>query len=203
MLATLGGAASGEAVSSILIVYASLHGQTVKIARHIADALASAGEKVTLADARELPRSMDLSRYDAVVVGSPLVLRRHLPAVERFVRRHRNQLQQLPTAFFSVSASAASPASMPAARRALERFLAKTDWRPPLTACIAGAITYTRYSPLLRYYMAWASRRYGGPSDPSRDYEFTDWPQVDGFARRLRELVSHKDRPDRVAEKLP
>lgn len=176
-------------MAKVLIVYGSQHGQTAKIARYIAEVLASGGHKVTLADARKLREPLRLNEYDLVIVGSPLVMRGHLAAVERFVRQHRSQLQSIPAAFFSVSASAASPASAPGARRALERFLAKTDWRPQLTACIAGAVKYTQYNPLLRWYLAWASRRYGGPTDTSRDHEFTDWVEVERFARQAGSLI--------------
>jgi hypothetical protein len=34
------------------------------------------------------------------------------------------------------------------------------------------------------------SRRTGRPTDTSRDYEFTDWDVVDGFARDLADLLT-------------
>ena len=51
-----------------------------------------------------------------------------------------------------------------------------------LSASIAGAINYTRYNLLLRWYMKSASEKNGGTTDTSRDHEYTDWAQVERFA---------------------
>ena len=51
---------------------------------------------------------------------------------------------------------------------------------PGLThSWIAGALLYTRYNPLVRFVMRRISRANGGPTDTSRDYEFTDWSGLD------------------------
>ena len=61
---------------------------------------------------------------------------------------------------------------------------------------MAGAINYTRYNPLLRWYMKRASKLNGGSTDTSRDHEYTDWTQVERLANEFVEKVL---KPERVA----
>ncbi len=53
---------------------------------------------------------------------------------------------------------------------------------PILTASLPGAINYTKYSLLLKWYMKRASAKNGGSTDTSRDHEYTDWAEVERFA---------------------
>jgi hypothetical protein len=42
------------------------------------------------------------------------------------------------------------------------------------------------------------SKRRGGPTDTSRDHEFTDWKAVDRFAERLAKAVPPSSASERV-----
>jgi hypothetical protein len=88
----------------------------------------------------------------------------HQPAIKRFVHENLAVLNRLPSAFFQVSASAGSgsPHARMAAQRIMEEFLAHEAWTPLLSASLAGAINYTRYNLLLRWYMKKASEKNGG-----------------------------------------
>jgi menaquinone-dependent protoporphyrinogen oxidase len=44
------------------------------------------------------------------------------------------------------------------------------------------ALRYTRYNSLVRLVMRQISKKEGGDTDTSRDYEYTDWGAVDRFA---------------------
>ena len=175
----------------ILIVYGTRYGQTAKIAARIRDLLIERDFFVNLTSADELPGSAALSGYDGVIAGSSIIAGRHTPPIERFVRLHRDELSRMPTAFFSVSASAASTSAkgQANARRCLDEFLAKVDWRPTQTATIAGAIAYTQYNPLVRWMLKRICRKNGGPTDTSRDHELTDWTQVERFATEFAALL--------------
>ena len=85
-----------------------------------------------------------------------------------------------------------------AARRLRDEFLAQTGFRPALRECIAGAIKYTQYNFLLRWYMKKASRMNGGSTDTSRDHEYTDWAQVRAFADQFADLA-RKNADDKAA----
>jgi menaquinone-dependent protoporphyrinogen oxidase len=67
----------------------------------------------------------------------------------------------------------------------IAHLLDKTDWKPRWTATFSGALRYTRYGAVTRWIMKMISRHTGGPTDTSRDHEFTDWDAVDRFAERL------------------
>ena len=168
----------------VLIVYGTSYGQTAKVARHAADLLAASGVSVTLANADALPAGIAPGDFDGVIVGSSILYGRHRRSVARFVRAHRDALNAVPSAFLSVSGSAGSPApaEREKARQCVEQFLRETGWRPGLTALVGGAMAYTRYSPLLRWVTARIARKAGGPTDTTRDHEFTDWAQVRRFA---------------------
>jgi menaquinone-dependent protoporphyrinogen oxidase len=46
---------------------------------------------------------------------------------------------------------------------------------------VAGALTYSKYNFFIKLIMKTMARRAGGPTDTSRDYEFTDWAALDRF----------------------
>jgi menaquinone-dependent protoporphyrinogen oxidase len=174
----------------VLIVYGSNHGQTGKIARRIADLLALAGDSVTLADVRYLFPDVTPASFDAVIVGGSVNFGRHQRQIRRFVRTHADALNAMPAAFFSVSGAAGSadPAERARARGYLASFLGSTGWQPWLADTVAGALAFTRYGVLLRWAIRRMSARSGGPSDTSRDHEFTDWEQVAWFVEAFIEM---------------
>jgi menaquinone-dependent protoporphyrinogen oxidase len=127
----------------ILIVYATSHGHTEKVARYMADLLAEAGVAVTLANADAIPSGVVPRNFDGIVVGSPILFGRHRRSVARLVRTHRDALNALPSAFVSVSGSAASPlpAEREKAQQCVDQFLRETGWRPGLTEVVGGAMS--------------------------------------------------------------
>lgn len=185
----------------ILIVYGTGHGQTAKIARRMADVLHAAGDAVTLADIPVLPRGLAPDEFDGVIVGASIHFDRHQDCVAHFVRAHRDALNAMPSGFFSVSGAAAgtTEADRARARRYVDEFLRETGWRPGLTESVAGAMAYTRYSPVLRWMAKHVSAKGGGPTDTSRDHEFTDWAQVERFAGAFAMMVPHRERVQLLA----
>jgi menaquinone-dependent protoporphyrinogen oxidase len=168
----------------VLIVYGTSYGQTEKIARHIADRLRADAFEVVLVDAKNDSAPARPGSFDGVIVGASIIARGHQPAIRDFVKANIVALNRMPSAFYSVCASAGSTfeKNREAGRKLRDVFLESVGWRPAVTASIAGAINFTRYGFLLRWYMKKASRMNGGSTDTSRDHEYTDWAQVDRFA---------------------
>jgi menaquinone-dependent protoporphyrinogen oxidase len=82
-------------------------------------------------------------------------------------------------------------APMATGRAYVACFLADASWKPRWTATFSGALRYTRYGLVTRWVMKMISRATGGPTDTSRDYDFTDWDAVERFGAQLaRELGS-------------
>lgn len=48
---------------------------------------------------------------------------------------------------------------------------------------VAGAVPYTRYGWLKRRIMRRLMARANGDTDTTRDYEYTDWEDLNSFAR--------------------
>lgn len=168
----------------VLVMYGTSYGQTEKIGIRIAGGLQRRGFLVELCNAATDQPLLPLEQYAGVVVGSSIIARGHQPAIKNFIREHVVTLNKVPSAFFQVSASAGSgsPTGRMAAQRILEDFVVSQGWTPILSASLAGAINYTRYNLLLRWYMKRASAKNGGSTDTSRDHEYTDWAEVERFA---------------------
>lgn len=163
----------------VLVVYASSHGQTRKIARALADELHRAGHEVEIADAlRAAPPPV--ADHDAVVLGSRVQFGVHA----RRLVEYRAELTTTPSYFFSVSMSAAGDTS-PDPQGYLEKLFIAARWRPRLAAVFAGALPYRDYHFLLRWIMKKISQRGGHTTDTRRNHEYTDWRQVQRFAADL------------------
>jgi menaquinone-dependent protoporphyrinogen oxidase len=177
-------------MATVLIVYASFDGQTLRIAERIAACLRGARHAVTVlpVDAQWTRAAID--RNDAVIVGGAVRFGHHARELEALVRAEGASLARRPCAFFSVSMSAARPgAGIAQARRMVEEFLSRTGWHPASVAMFAGALRYKRYNPFIRFMMRLISRSTGASTDTSRDHEYTDWAAVDRFAlQQAREL---------------
>jgi menaquinone-dependent protoporphyrinogen oxidase len=171
----------------VLIIYGTSYGQTEKIANRIGGGLQRRGFAVELCNAALSKPRMALEEYAGVVVGSSIIARGHQPAIKDFIRDHVATLNTIPSAFFQVSASAgsASPHARAAAQQILQDFIADRGWMPILSASLPGAINYTKYSLLLKWYMKRASAKNGGSTDTSRDHEYTDWAEVERFTMAL------------------
>ena len=168
-------------MSTCLVYYATSEGQTTKIARRIANRLATHGIEVEVVEA---PADVDPARFDAVLVGDSIHIGHYHREMMKFLRKRREGLVDRPTGFFSVCLSIASKneEDRAAARGFVERMIADTGWHPDRVAVFAGTCAYTHYGPLTRWVMKRIAAKEGASTDTSRDHEYTDWSAVDEFA---------------------
>jgi menaquinone-dependent protoporphyrinogen oxidase len=174
-----------------LVVYASTHGHTAKIAARLAQAMRGQGLEVDLRDVAEAADAKP-GRYDVVVVGASLHKERHQKEIVRWVSEHRETLEQAPSIFFSVSLSAAedSVEASSATQRCIDGFCDETGWTPSRTQAIAGCLQYREYDVFTRQLMRLLMRRMSHPTDASHDYDYTDWDAVDCFGREIAALTA-------------
>lgn len=87
-------------MSRVLVAYACYFGRARAIAERLADRLRARGHEVEVANARDgrLPPPQD---YDAVILGSQVMHGHHARVIEDYVRTWRDELDQMPTAFFT------------------------------------------------------------------------------------------------------
>jgi menaquinone-dependent protoporphyrinogen oxidase len=176
-------------MSRILLLHATIEGQTALIAERIARTLRDKGHSVELLPA-DAAQAWDPSNYDGVMIGASIHYGNHPAFLRKLVNRHRDALAARPSAFFSVSLSAGGPRPKPAAaQRYIDKFLRKTGWQPQIAISFAGALKWSRYGPIKRRVMLVFVGLGGGNTDTSNDYEYTDWEAVarfaDSYAQRL------------------
>lgn len=173
-----------------LVLFATTHGHTVRIAGQIAETLRQQGEEV---DLRNVSRgdSADAGFYDAVVVGEALHMAHHQPELVEWVKANRSALSERPSAFFSVSLTAADDTdeAREATKECIDDFLEETNWTPTSTDSIAGALQYREYDVFTRTLMRLKMRAGGHTTDTSQDHEFTDWESVERFGREFAGLA--------------
>lgn len=165
----------------VLLSYHSDEGQTARIAIHIGDRLRANGvnvEFLTLED------SSGLDGFDGVIVGDPVHVGHHSRVVRKWLSEHADAIEARPNAFFQVSLTSASDDEVhnADARRMVDELLDQTDFDPDMVGMFAGALAYSRYGWIKRRVMSRIAATDTGDTDPSRDYEYTDWEAVDAFA---------------------
>ncbi|MGH2942757.1 MAG: flavodoxin domain-containing protein [Solirubrobacteraceae bacterium] len=173
-----------------VVVYASTHGHTAKIAVRIAQAMRAQGLQVDLRDVADAG-DVKPGRYDLVVVGASLHKEHHQKAIVDWITEHHDALAQLPTVFLSVSLSAAedSDEARAATQRRIDELCAQTGWNPARTEAIAGCLQYREYDVFTRQLMRLLMRRMGHPTDASHDYDYTDWEAVDRLGTEIAALA--------------
>jgi len=174
-----------------LVVYASTHGHTAKIAAHLAEAMRRQGLAVDDLDVSEAAET-DPEHYDVIVVAASLHKVHHQAAIVAWVSEHRRALEQRPSAFVSVSLSAAEDTddARIAVRSAITDFCDETGWTPGRCEPIAGSLQYREYDVFTRQLMRLLMKRMGHPTDASHDYDYTDWDAVDRLGTEIAGLTA-------------
>jgi menaquinone-dependent protoporphyrinogen oxidase len=173
-------------MADILVVYGTTEGHTAKIAARIAETARTHGHRVVIQNAAALPSNFQVDRFDGVIIGGSVHRGMHQAALRAFVERYLPVLRGNPTAFFSVSLSAADPETVADATDMAIAFLEETGWQPTHLAVFAGALVYTQYDSFTRLLMKLIVRRAGRPdTDTMRDYVYTDWSTVEAFTERF------------------
>lgn len=176
---------------AILVVYATVEGQSRKIAGKIAAQLENAGEHVVLTDVRE-PGFAVPGRFDGVVLCAPVHIGRYPDPIIRFVTDWKDALESVPNAFVSVSLAIMSDDEdeRAEARAYPAKLEKKTGFKPHRIHHAAGALKFLEYDFFKRVIMRRIARKEGGPVDTNKDYEFTDWGALAAFIADFADQVA-------------
>ena len=166
--------------TKIALVYASRHGHVAAIAKRLASIAAIRVFDCAVIDVKQA-RTNALDGCDAALIAGSVHFGRHAGALRRFVTRKLGWLSSIPTAFVSVSGSAAALEGRVKAEDYIDDFVRVTGWQPDLCLSIAGAVLFSKYGPITRLLMKFASRIAGRDTDTTRDYVYTNWSEVDLF----------------------
>lgn len=176
-------------MSRVLVLYGTSEGHTALIAEAIADRLRllhTAADVVDASKANPAPES-----YDGVIVAASLHIGKYQKAVTAWVRQHAAGLAMRENAFISMSLGVLQRDAKVDGdlKRIVERFARDTGWQPQTVRMWPGALLYTKYGVVTRWFMKRIAAKAGGDTDTSRDYDYTDWTEVaalaDEFVRRL------------------
>ena len=176
-------------MARVLVLYGTTDGHTARVSHAMGETLRAMGLEADVIDAaRGRPRPDD---YDGIVVAASVHAGGYQRPVRRWLEAQAARLADKPTAFVSVCLAVLQNEARVREELAtiVNRLLIVTPWRPTMTKLVAGALPYTRYGLFKRWMMRRMVAKAGGDTDTSRDYEYTNWPDLQAFTTEFGRLV--------------
>jgi menaquinone-dependent protoporphyrinogen oxidase len=166
-----------------LIVYGTTEGHTRDLCHFAAQSLRDHGHQAAVEEAGPDDTHPDPSAYDAVLLAASLHQGHYQAALVHFARTHHERLNGMPSAFISVSLSAAgiNPDDWAGLETCIARLEDETLWMPKAVHHAAGAIRYSQYDFFKRLALNFIARRRGHSTVMSRDYDLTDYDELTKF----------------------
>mgnify|MGYP000851319539 FL=1 len=163
----------------VLVAYATKYGSTREVAEAVAEELRRAGAAIDLQPAKEV---QDLSRYQAVVLGSAIQKFKVLPEAVRFATKHRAALSQMPTAYFCVCLTMQD--DTPQARQTAEGYLKPLrDVQEPVSmGLFAGKLDTQPMGRLVALFLHRVMHAVDG--------DYRDWDAIRAWASELAPLLA-------------
>ena len=171
-------------MKKLLILFSSTDGHTKIIAKTIAQHLSENyyADIVCITDFL----TPQLDHYDLVIIGASIRYGKFKPELYSFIDQHMSLLNSKKSAFFGVNAVARKPEkNTPETNPYIQKFLKKTSWTPETLGVFGGKIDYPKYQFIDKYMIRFIMWITNGPTDVSGSFEFTNWNDVEAFARKL------------------
>ncbi|MEH6833402.1 MULTISPECIES: flavodoxin domain-containing protein [Falsihalocynthiibacter] len=172
---------------SVLILFASLEGQTRKIARFVEAEVRNAGYEATLVDVSDKMAEVTFVGFDTVILAAPVHERRHPPNFELLLTASQDSLAARRTFMISVSLGAAFPELIEEAQEYLIEMKLRTGLEPNAELLVAGAVHPSSYGYYETQILRHAILRHQAIDPRKEDREFTDW---DALSKAITEFVS-------------
>lgn len=160
---------------TVLIAFATIEGQTGKIARFVESELREAGHDVVIFDVSDKTRSISFEGVDKVILAASVHERRHPETFEVFVASQRHELEKRQTFLISVSLSAAFEDGLEEANDYVVEMKMRTGFTPDAEALVAGAVrsgSYDYFQSQVIRHVVLRDRDY---DLEGTEHEFTDW----------------------------
>ena len=129
---------------TVLVVFASIEGQTRKIAAFIEQIVRKSGRDVRLVDTEDMTAEIPLGDAESVVLAAPVHERRHPEGFEVFLTANRQELEARRTLLLSVSLNAAFEEGREEAEEYLTELKMRSGFTPAAEALVAGAVPQPR-----------------------------------------------------------
>ena len=173
----------------LLIVYGTTEGQTRKIAWRIGERARELGHETELHDSADLASKLEIGAFAAIIIAASVHQEVHQETIAGFAIAHRDLLNRRPSAFVSVSLSAALHSDHVEAQSYVDRFVLETGWRPTKVLLSPGALRYSGYDYFKQQIIKYVVMKGHGQEDTERDYEFTDWKALSEFVDYFLEMA--------------
>ena len=165
------------------MIYASWKGSSRDIALYICSILKKHGFSVRCQDVHEKP---DLSDYDSVIIGGGIRGGCYHPKLIQFLKKHENELSQMPVAYFIVCMTMRqnNETSRCTASEYIDTLQKKTPHVKPVSVGLfGGMMNYSDFSKI----MQWFVRRMHLP-----DGDFRNWDAVERWALQTAPVLVKK-----------
>lgn len=170
-----------EETMRIAVIFGTTEGQVHKLAGYLGDMLRERGAIVEVLDGEIMPRETSLAEYDGVLIGTSV----HAGAHQRFIIEladlHQRELNQIPSALFSVSIDPTRDLDEEEADQYNDYFSDQTHWNPVMEATFRGALPKNHYGFMKSLRSEALTRRRHAEIDPEHDYEYMDHITAEGF----------------------
>jgi menaquinone-dependent protoporphyrinogen oxidase len=165
---------------TVLIAFATIEGQTGKIARFVETEIRKARHDVVIFNVADETRPISFDGVDKVILAAPVHERRHPEAFEVFLAGQRHELQSRHTLLISVSLSAAFGDGLEEANDYVVEMKMRTGFSPSCEALVAGAVRgggYDHFQYQVVRHVVLRDRDY---EPGTGEHEFTDWQALSG-----------------------
>ncbi|NNE80850.1 MAG: protoporphyrinogen oxidase [Silicimonas sp.] len=163
---------------TVLVAFATIEGQTGKIAGFVDELVREAGQETELVDTSERTTDVSFDNVDKVILAAPVHERKHPKPFEVFLSGHASELADREVLLLSVSLSAAFPEGMKEAHEYVVEMKMRTGLDPTAEVLVGGAIRTHRYDYYAQQVLRHVVLR-GRDYDPGQsEHEFTDWDAI-------------------------
>jgi menaquinone-dependent protoporphyrinogen oxidase len=167
-----------------LIIYSTTDGQTIKICERIQSVIGDSNNSKIISVNNA--KNENISRYKNIILGASIRYGKHKDELYEFIKSNCDCLIEADAAFFSVNVVARKPEkNTPATNPYVQKFLSLSEWQPTKIAVFSGKIDYPSYNFLDKFMIRlimWITK---GPTNTKNVYEFTNWDDVDNFAKKI------------------
>ena len=168
-----------SAQNKVLVTYASKYGSTGGVAKEIANTLNNNG---FLVDVRLITKSMDLSAYSSIIIGSPVYVGKWMEEAYDFVQSNRKILSNMNVAYFLTSMTLGASKDE-VAKQEIEEILNSIEKEIPEVKTLhkgffGGAIDYSKMSLAMKTMLKIM------PEDV-KEGDFRDWGVINSWAEEI------------------
>ncbi len=173
----------------VMIAFATIEGQTGKIARFAESEVRKAGHDVVVVDVTDESVPVDFENINMVILAAPVHERRHPKKFELFLAAKRRDLEVRRTLLLSVSLSAAFPEGLEEANEYVVEMRMRTKFSPDREALVAGAVRTSHYDYFASQVVRHVVMRGRDYDADAGEHEFTDWQRL---ASSITEFLSEE-----------